>query len=733
MQSGSSLLQSPRCLFLCAAIISISLITSAAAQNKPQSENQPSHEDIKKLTAIAGQFGQLSQKLRDRVTLPLPRTESHLMPLLPESTLVYVAIPNYGVAAHEALDVFRDELKTNAELRAWWQKGEMATDGPKIEDGVEKFCQFSGFLGDEVVAFGAGEGKEDPKFLVVAEVRKPGLKDFLSQTLKQVAGKSKPAAVVFDVAELAASKDLTSHQPVILVRDDVVVFGEDLATIRRFNAQLEHKASEFPSTSFGKRLRKSYEGGATLIAAADMHAVLAHLPKSTPQNEAILERTGFSDMDYLVWEHKNIAGQPASQLELSFMKPRRGVASWLAAPRSMGSLDFISPKAMIATSLILKDPSKIFDDIADLATSSNPNAMSSLHQMEAALGLSLRNDVLARLTGEIAIEIETLPPQEPVWRVVLKSKDPSGLMATLRRLFTAMRISPAESDEDGVTYHTIPVPTPQKMIEISYAMVDSYLIVGSGRDAVVSSVRVHRGGTSLAKSDKLTASLPPSTVGNNLSALVYEDPIAMAAMNLSKLSPDMAKSLLSSTVNTPSVVIAGYGEERTLREVNRSGGTNVSVPLIVAAIAIPNLLRARMAANESSAVATVRTANTAEVIYAATYPQKGYARDLATLGPDPNGSNQTSPQHAAVIDSTLGDPSCTAGNWCVKSGYRFTIASACKLQRCPDYVVTATPVSTGTGTRSFCSTSEALVRFHLGPPLSAPVTAAACRSWAPLH
>ena len=130
--------------------------------------------DVKKLAAMAGQFGQLSQKLRTRVTLPGPRTESHLLPLLPESTLLYAAIPNFGEATCQILTVFREELKTNAELRAWWQKGDMATDGPKMEDRLEKFCQLSEYLGDEVVAVGQSDGTENPKFLLLAEVRKPG-------------------------------------------------------------------------------------------------------------------------------------------------------------------------------------------------------------------------------------------------------------------------------------------------------------------------------------------------------------------------------------------------------------------------------------------------------------------------------------------------------------------------------------------------------------------------------
>jgi hypothetical protein len=733
MFSARLFLRSFRYLPVCVAVLSL-LFAPAAAQKSSVGQAQPSPEDIKKFAAIAGRFGQLSQKLRTRVTLPTPRTESHLLPLLPESTLMYAAIPNYGEATRQALTVFREELKTNAELRAWWQKGDMATEGPKMEDRVEKFCQLSEYLGDEVVAFGQSEGKEDPKFLVLAEVRKPGLKGFLKQILQEVAGESKPAALVFDAAELAVSRDIPSDQPVILVRDNLVAFGENLATLRKFSAQLEQQNSGFAATSFGRRLAQSYGGGTSIIAAADIHAILDHVPRGTMQNQATFERTGFSDMNFLVWEHKNVSGQSASQMELSFTRPRRGIASWLSSPGPMGSLDFISPKAAIATSLRLKDPAQIFDDIADLATASNPNAMASVAQMETGLKISLRNDLFARLTGELAMELDPLPPQEPVWKVILQSKDPSGLLATLRTILTALRMSPAEFDEDGIAYHTITIPSSQKRLEITYAMVEGYLIVGSGRDAVSAAVRLHREGGSLAKSRKLAASLPPSPTGTDVSALLYEDPMAMASMSLRNISPDLANSFMKSAmVDSPAVVMAGYGEDSALREENRSGGVDVGAGLVVAAIAIPNLIRARIAANDSSAVATLRTANTAQITYQMTYPRRGYAHDFATLGPDPKGSSTPSAQHASIIDSALGSQDCTAGAWCVNAGYRFTITTSCKLQPCQEYLVLATPVGSGTGTRNFCTTSDAVIRSQVGPPLNAPISAAQCRGWPPLQ
>jgi prepilin-type N-terminal cleavage/methylation domain-containing protein len=58
----------------------------------------------------------------------------------------------------------------------------------------------------------------------------------------------------------------------------------------------------------------------------------------------------------------------------------------------------------------------------------------------------------------------------------------------------------------------------------------------------------------------------------------------------------------------------------------------VAIILIIAAIAIPNLLRARMAANESSAVASIRTINTGMITYNSAYPTVGYATTLAALG-----------------------------------------------------------------------------------------------------
>jgi len=712
-----------------------SLTSAAASQAAATAPAANPFDDLKKYPGLLTELGQLLKKVRAEVELPAPRAQSRLLPLLPESTVFYAAFPNYGEASHQALGIFQQETKENAELRAWWQHLQSSADAPKLEDTLEKFYQLSQYLGDEIVVAGATEPKKDPSFLLLAEVRKPGLKDFLLQMEKELAPKSPASVRVLDLQELATAKDVdrsphTPGQLVILVRPDFVVGALDLAGLRSLNARLDASSHEFAATPFGQRLAQAYEGGTSVVAGADLQTILQQIPLGSDQNQKLFQRTGFADMKYLVWEHKNVASQEMSEMELSFTGPRHGIAAWLAAPGPLGSLDFVSPKAVMAASIRLKSPAEMLDDIIDIATVSNPKALMQLAMMEQGLKISLRKDLLSYLGGEITIESDGLVETEPVWRAILQVNNPGRLQATLATLLATANISALMTERDGVAYHTFPVPSGNKTREIGYAFVDGYLVIGSGLETVAEAVRLHRSGESLAKSQKFQASLPPASSAE-VSGLLYEDPVAFAVLTMRQASPEMSALLSQLPAEASPTVVSGYGEESAIREVSRSGGIDAGAVLVAAAIAIPNLLRARMAANESSALATIRTANTAQIIYARTYPQKGFARDLASLGPAPTGSARSA-DHASLIDSTLGYADCTAGSWCTKSGYQFRITANCGLGRCQSYVVVATPASTNTGTRSFCSTSDGIVRYRSGLPLTAPVTVAECKTWLPL-
>ena len=127
----------------------------------------------------------------------------------------------------------------------------------------------------------------------------------------------------------------------------------------------------------------------------------------------------------------------------------------------------------------------------------------------------------------------------------------------------------------------------------------------------------------------------------------------------------------------------------------------VAIILIIAAIAIPNLLRSRIAANESSAVGSIRSINTAQVTYASTYPDAGFSPALVNLGP----ISGTSPTSAAagLLDGVLG---CTTQP-CTKSGYKFNVGGGNTT-----YTVNGSPATPGqTGQRYFYSDASGVIRY----------------------
>jgi len=697
------------------------------AQSKPIAQQPAMPWDLNKYPGLLPELGKFAEKLQHDIQFPPARTESHLLSLLPYSSAGYAAFSNYGDAIREALKMFREELQQSAVLRDWWQHGELAEAGPKIEHSLEKLSELHQYLGEEIVISGSLES-QNPGLLIVAEIRKPGLKEFLQDTITDLAGGTKPGVRVFDLQDLASAKD-TDLPPslFVLVRPDFVAAAADVAALRRFNARLESHSGEFVSTPFGRRVAKEYEGGVTFLAAADLERILKQATPDAKQ-QATFQESGLADLKYFIWEHKKIAGQMVSQSELSFSAPRHGVASWLAKSGPLNSLDFVSPKAMLVGSVLLTEPSKIFESTKALLSTSNSNPFAALASFEQMMQLSLKDDLLGSLGGELTLELDSFTPTEVVWRAILKVKDASRLQQKLATLLTAMHLQTQQFDDGGIPYHTVRIPSPKAALEISYAFVDGYLIIGSSREIVAESVRLHQAGESLGKSKKLLASLPS---GHSLeaSALLYQDPIAMATARSRQAAPATAAFPAQFLKAATPTVVWIYGEDNAIRETSSSGAYDLGAALVVAAIAVPNLMRSRSAANEASALASLRSVNGAQMTYAMMYSKRGFAPDLATLGISPLGRGAESEGRAGLLDQSLGNASCTADAWCTKSGFRFQVTTVCKQQPCREYVVVATPVDIYTGSRSFCSTSDGVIQFKIGLPSTLPVSVADCRAW----
>ena len=141
----------------------------------------------------------------------------------------------------------------------------------------------------------------------------------------------------------------------------------------------------------------------------------------------------------------------------------------------------------------------------------------------------------------------------------------------------------------------------------------------------------------------------------------------------------------------------------------------VAIILIIAAIAIPNFMRARIASNEASAVSSCRTITSAEITYNSYY-QQGFSSTLAQLGPPTSG--QASPNGADLLDDVLASG--------VKSGYTFVFTPTNQSgARYDAYLLNASPsVPQRSGSRYFFSDPSGVIRVaHAGAagPSDSPI------------
>ncbi len=153
----------------------------------------------------------------------------------------------------------------------------------------------------------------------------------------------------------------------------------------------------------------------------------------------------------------------------------------------------------------------------------------------------------------------------------------------------------------------------------------------------------------------------------------------------------------------------------------------IAIILVIAAIAIPNLLRARIAANESSAVAGIRSITAAETAYYSSYSQIGYAVQLQDLGRiEPC---TPAPTHACLLDNSLATAVPGSNG---HSGYQFLatgIDFGTGLNS--SFVAAGTPITANTtGSRDFCAVADGVLRSNPTAGGVPPNAVAVCTAYA---
>lgn len=145
----------------------------------------------------------------------------------------------------------------------------------------------------------------------------------------------------------------------------------------------------------------------------------------------------------------------------------------------------------------------------------------------------------------------------------------------------------------------------------------------------------------------------------------------------------------------------------------------VAIILIIAAIAIPNVIRAKIAANESSAAASVRDIVGGEIAYAAAFPSLGYT-NLVNLGGPSSGCVPAPATACIILDNGL-----TSGT---KSGYQFSAAGATPDPGNTTYLIDAWPVNLNqSGLKAYCAVEDNIIRWTT--PSAGPAARATCLTY----
>ena len=524
-----------------------------------------SHDREKYLPLLA-QFSILERRF-EQIPFPQARYGSDLLAQVPANTLMYIGIPNLGEFLNEANQIFQDQLKQSPVLQQWWNQGQ-GQNAAQFESLVGKIQGMSQYLGNEIVIVGV-EQSGKPEFAIVSDIEKSGLGDFLTSQFP--ASALQPGITVLSESELATASS-ASNTGYALILQKQVVFSNSVATLKVVDAQLDAGSSGFATGDFGKQIASAYTRGAGIILAADLHRMIgnkAAMMNAGGHGKEAIAKSGIEDARYLIAEHREVNGQPENRLNLQFAGTRQGVASWLAAPAPIGSLQFVSPNAAFAVAVLSKDPAAIADDIMTMTVSKNGDGDRHWTDAEEKLQINFRDDLAATLGGDFLLTLDGPVLPTPSWKAVIEINDSQRLEQTLEKLTASIRaqnlgkgshsIAIEMSNSGGQAFYAVHDLTSGNIVA-NYTFSNGYMIVAPSRALVMDAMHTYATGESLAHSSAFRGLLPKDT-DENYSAIAYQNLTPVIGPLLSQFTGDTADALRQLASDARPTVICARGEE----------------------------------------------------------------------------------------------------------------------------------------------------------------------------
>jgi len=440
--------------------------TATAPDMEPvpiRSEFEWSHNSAQYLTLL----GEITEIKREIAALPAPelRHETRLMSYLPADIAAVAAIPNVGDTLTQASQIFHDRLKQSGPLNDWWMKlPAKQRDG--FETTVNQLATASRYLGNEIVIAAASSP------VVMAQIVKPGFEAYL---------KSQLPPEVFN-----------GHTR---FDNDIFVAAQNPADLDRIMP-----SDAFRHTPLYRQLAPVYQQGAGWLLGADLNK---------------MPDTRIAGARFLVAESRTVAGKTENRASVIFSHDREGVASWLAAPGPMGTLDFISPDAGFAVSMLLKNPALIVKDMTGMMPANNIDA-------------ELKNDIAGAFGGEVTLALDGPLFPVPSWKLAAEIYYPERFETAVSKFVKAFNsegnrertgdLVLTQQDVDGRTFYHLQFEKLPWGAE--WTFYDGYWLAASNRELIVRSIQNRETGYTLPKSKQFRDQLPHDA-SSDFSAVLY--------------------------------------------------------------------------------------------------------------------------------------------------------------------------------------------------------------------
>lgn len=424
-----------------------------------------------------------------------------------------------------------------------------------------------GYLGEEIVVTGSLDAAGEINGpVILAELTDPqAMRGWLEQ-LKADEDGDTPSVVFVDGAQ--SPMEDRDDALFVWISDDTLIASPRAGLLRAAVAR-HGLASAAGAGGLKSRIAEVYRGGAETLVAVDARKIAATIGGTeSPDDVARAERLGLLDASHMIFQQKRFEDRTDHSAVLAFDGPRKGLAGWLAEPAPMGSLRYVSPDAKLVASAILADPAIIADQL--IALSRESDGSSGLAELEATLGLSIKDDFAAALGGEVTVALDGPVVPEPAWKIVVEVYDPDKLVWAMQQVLEAIntervadgreRMEWTEERAGGRTYYGFAGELP-----VQFTFDEGYLVAAANRGLIERALRYRQSGYSIESSTRFSK-LMPDDGRENFSAFLYQDALELLGplaerIAQGQLTPEQQAAIESLRGQTEPTLAYAYAEE----------------------------------------------------------------------------------------------------------------------------------------------------------------------------